>query len=198
MYDRDMPLVRAHAEASPAGLADVITFVLLTIQQPFHMVGRQMQDVRLRGAASSYLFASKRAGYGYATENAASLYAGAFPLRDAGDKVGLIRHFLQVPGLGIVKAAFVGQCIGGETACLDTHNLNRLGLPPGAFKLPANLKPDALNRKLDAYVETCERVGSSEWWWNEWCAFVAGRRKSPPLATADAVSAAHPAALLAA
>ena len=43
---------------------------------------------------------------------------------------------MQVPGLGIAKAAFVLQCLGVETACLDTHNLQRLGLEGDCLQVP--------------------------------------------------------------
>ena len=46
MYDRDMPLMQAHALASPDGLVDVISFVLCTIQQPLQSVANQMRDVQ--------------------------------------------------------------------------------------------------------------------------------------------------------
>ena len=66
MYDRDMPMMQAHALASADGLVDVISFVLCTIQQPLQSVARQMRDVRANGATSKYLFGSKRDGYAIA------------------------------------------------------------------------------------------------------------------------------------
>src|SRR6187200_931062 len=41
MYDRDMPLMSAHALASPSGLVEIIAFVLCTIQQLLQSVARQ-------------------------------------------------------------------------------------------------------------------------------------------------------------
>jgi hypothetical protein len=87
MYDRDMPLMRAHALASPSGFVDVVAFVLSTIQQPLQSVGNQMAEIRAHGAASKYLFGSKRPGLTYAMAHAAALHAAVTAAVDASDTI---------------------------------------------------------------------------------------------------------------
>lgn len=191
MYDRDMPLMRAHALASPAGLVDVIAFVLCTIQQPLQSVGRQMADIRLNGEASKYLFGMKRGGYAYAVEHAGVLHAAVAKAVELGDTVGAVDVLTSIPGLGVVKASFVAQIVGLEVACLDGHNLKRLGLAESAFKLAKGVKPVTKRAKIAAYVKACADTGGARYWWNSWCEYVAGNRANRSLLSGDAVSAYH-------
>ena len=195
MYDRDMPLMRAHALASPQGLTDVIAFVLATIQQPLQSVANQMRDIRLNGAQSKYLFGSKRIGYTYALNHQEVLFAAVTKACELNDVVGAVDVLSNVPGLGIVKASFVAQICGLEVACLDTHNLKALGLAETAFKLAKSVKPETKRGKIDRYVEICRETGGSKHWWNTWCATVAGNRANKSLTSADIVSAYHVACL---
>ena len=191
MFDRDMPQMRAHALRSPDGLVDIIAFVLCTIQQPLQSVARQMADVRTNGAASKYLFGSKRDGYQYAVDHKHILHAALLAADANADAIGFVDVMSNVPGLGIVKASFVAQICGFETACLDTHNLKRLGLAETAFKLAKSVKPDTKRKKIADYLALCVSTGGSRFWWNAWCATVAGNRANRSLTSADAVSAYH-------
>jgi hypothetical protein len=194
MYDRDALAIAAHAKASAEGLMDVIEFTLCTIQQPLQQVLRQRRDIAERGAESPYLFSSKRAGWVWAQDNKGYLWRVMLDIlkrEDSADrKADLIQHFMQVPGLGMVKAAFVVQMIGGGTACLDTHNLNALGMTQAQVKIGPKLKAETARRKVLDYVKLCDETGGAAHWWNRWCDYVAGRRGSP-LKTGDEVSAYH-------
>jgi hypothetical protein len=194
MYDRDAHKIAEHALATPSGLADVIEFTLLTIRQPLQQVIAQRKDISARGSESPFLFGSKRAGWSFTQENKGYLWRVMHDTlkrpQSADRKADLIQHFMQVPGLGMVKAAFVVQMIGGETACLDTHNLKALGMSDAAVKIGPKLKPETARRKVLDYVNLCDETGGSEHWWNRWCDYVAGRRGSP-LKTGDQVSAYH-------
>jgi hypothetical protein len=192
MYDRDMPLMRAHALASDQGFCDVVAFVLCTIRQPLRSVGGQMADIRLNGADSKWLFGSKREGYRYALAHASEL---RLAVAEAPDAAAAVDVLTSIPGLGIVKAAFIAQICGHEVACLDGHNLKRLGMAESALKLAKSVKPETRRRKIASYVALCARTGGSRHWWNSWCEYVAGNRANRTLATADAVSAYHVACL---
>jgi hypothetical protein len=191
VYDRDMPLMRAHALASPDGLTDVVTFVLCTIQQPLQSVARQMADIRANGGASKYLFGSKRNGYAYAVEHKEVLFAAVARAVEIGDTIGAVDVLSNIPGLGIVKASFVAQICGLEVACLDTHNLKRLGLSESAFKLAKSVKHETRLAKIANYVAICTSTGGARHWWNSWCNFVAGNKANRSLTSGDAVSAYH-------
>lgn len=95
-----------------------------------------------------------------------------------------------VPNLGMVKASFVLQCMGFNTACIDSHNLKRLGLKDSAVKVSSKLSPEKKREKVLAYVELCQRNGT-EFWWDSWCCHVAGNQANRRLDTGDAVSAFH-------
>lgn len=199
MYNRDAAKIAEHALASPEGLADVIEFTLCTIRQPLQQMVAQRTDIALKGAASRFLFGHKRDGWSYTQENKGYLWRVMHDILKRPDnadrKADLIQHFMQVPGLGMVKAAFVVQMIGGGTACIDSHNLNALGLPDSAVKVNPKLKPETIRAKVLAYVQMCDDTGGTEYWWNRWCDYVAGRRGSP-LKTGDQVSAYHVDAVL--
>ena len=197
MFYRDMPLLRSHALSSPAGLLDVIAFVLCTIQQPLQSVAKQMADIRANGAEARALFGSKRPGYVYARDHIEVLYAAVKRGAEVGDTVGTVDALLAIPGLGVVKASFVAQICGLEVACLDTHNLRALGLAETAFKLPKGLKPATRLAKVAAYVAVCAESGGSAFWWDRWCETVAGSKFNRSLPTADAVSAYHVACVVA-
>jgi hypothetical protein len=190
MYTTDMPRIARHGMGSPDGLVDVITFVLLTIQQPFPGTARQFADVRENGAASVYLFGAKREGFRYAVEHKATLFAAVKAAKRARDTVAAVDVLSLVPGLGMVKSGFVAQCLGFDVACIDVHNCTRLGITQAALKLPKALKPDTRRAKIARYVALCRDTGGAAFWWDSWCGYVAGRRKSP-LKTAEEVSAFH-------
>lgn len=195
MYDRDMPIMRDHALSSPQGLVDVITFVLCTIQQPLQNVANQMVDIREHGAASKFLFGSKRDGYRYAVDHADVLHAAVVKAVDVNDTIGAIDVLTNIPSLGLVKASFVAQIVGLDVACLDTHNLRRLGYAESAFKFPKGVKRETKRAKIVNYVNVCRETGGARYWWNTWCEYVAGSRFNKSLPTGDAVSAYHAACL---
>jgi hypothetical protein len=191
VYSRDMPIMRAHALASPQGLTDVIGFVLSTIQQPLQSVKAQMLELRANGAQSKYLFGSKRAGYAYALEHKDVLHAAVKKAVEVNDAIGAVDVLSTIPGLGIVKAAFVAQIVGLEASCLDGHNLKRLGLGEATFKLAKSVKPATKRAKIAKYLSLCSSTGGAEYWWNTWCEYVAGSKANRKLGTADVVSAYH-------
>lgn len=195
MYDRDQPRMAAHALSSASGLTDVIAFVLCTIQQPLQSVANQMSDIRANGAASKYLFGSKRAGYQYALDHAEVLYAAVKRAVEVGDTVGAVDVLSNIPSLGLVKASFVAQICGLEVACLDTHNLRALGYAETAFKFSKDVKHATKLAKIANYVAICTETGGARHWWDAWCNFVAGSRFNKSLASGDEVSAYHVACL---
>ena len=195
MYSRDCDAIASHACASPSGLFDVIEFTLCTIQMGFSTVKTQRRDIAANGAASAFLFGSKRDGWKYCRENIVSLWGEAMAIRERGladveNVTDAVLLFMRVPGLGMVKASFVAQMLGFNVACLDTHNLRRLGLPKSAMKISATLKPASMRRKVKSYVTLCQQEGA-EYWWNTWCDYVAGNRSNKMLDTGDVVSKFH-------
>jgi hypothetical protein len=194
MYNRDMPVMAKHGWSSPEGCRDIMLFVLGTIKMPLQSLGDQLADFRANGVDSKFLFSFKRNGYQFIDDNYVTIYHGLVKCKQNDDVVGAVELLTTVPALGMVKASFVAQCLGFNVACLDSHNLTRLGWAASATKLDKKTKPEVRRKKIENYVTFCQEKGA-EYWWNTWCDYVAGNRANKRLPTGDAVSAYHVQAL---
>jgi len=196
MYDIHAMEISEHALKTPQGLLDVITFVFTTIQQPLSSCKNQLNDIDLHGTESKYLFGSKRAGLKYAMENKTRLFWKVQELQkeslDNIDTVSkAVRLFMEVPGLGAVKASFVCQMLGFNVSCIDSHNLNRLGMELKDVTIPNSLTEKTKMKKIKAYVHLTQRKGTV-YWWNSWCDYVASKGgMNKTLTTGNEVSAFH-------
>lgn len=195
MYNRDMPLMARHGMSSEQGFADVVTFVLCTIQQPLQSVGNQMQDIRDNGSDSKYLFAAKRNGYAYVQGHKRQLWRALKLAKKQNDVERALLVLINIPSLGIVKAGFVAQCLGFEVACIDSHNCDRLGLPRTALRLPKKASAKLKRKRVTDYIKLCADTGGAKYWWDSWCNYVADKGTNKRLLTGDAVSAYHVQAL---
>ena len=97
---------------------------------------------------------------------------------------------MNVPNLGMVKASFVCQMLGFNIACLDSHNLKRLGMNANFTKIPATMTDKGKRKKIATYIELCQQEGS-EYLWDTWCDYVAGNQANRSLVTGDIVSRFH-------
>ena len=196
MYDTHAMEISEHALKTPKGLLDVITFVFTTIQQPLSSCKNQLNDIDLHGTESKYLFGSKRAGLKYAMENKTRLFWKVQELQKESleniDTVcKAVRLFMEVPGLGAVKASFVCQMLGFNVSCIDSHNLNRLGMELKDVTIPNSLTEKTKMKKIKAYVHLTQRKGTV-YWWNSWCDYVASKGGlNKTLTTGNEVSAFH-------
>jgi len=196
MYKRDVALIEDYVAQSPEHMFYMFLFVWCTIQKGLSTVELQMDDYFKEGVESRHLnMGHKREGVEYYRQNASWLWGRLHYLRDMGRNdpeiiAEAILMLLDAPGLGIAKSGFVLQCMGFDVACMDSHNLKRMGLKEGAFKdNPKAKRATRLKRNL-AYVKICQQEGS-EYWWDSWCHHVAGNRANKRLITGDAVSAFH-------
>ena len=195
MYNRDCNEIADYAAMHPDNFVRVVTFTLCTIQAGLSTVKMQMQDVDTNGLDSKYLWGKKSDGLAYTIANKHFLWGKLMALKERGtsdvdavsDGIMLLR---KVPNLELVKASFVMQMLGFDVACIDSHNLTRLGLPPSAVKIGAKLKPATQLKKVKAYVEMCQEDGT-KYWWDSWCDYVAGNRANRLLDTGDVVSKFH-------
>lgn len=195
-YIRDVELITNHALRSDAGMVDLIEFVFATIQQPLSMVPQIRESIGIHGVDSPFLFSYKRQGLQYAIEYAGELRQTIIELIDlygvdSVDASALaVDTFFQIPGLGVVKAGFVAQCLGFNVGCIDSHNLVRLGIKPSAVEVRKRLLRNTQLRKIHAYVELCQSIGTAKLW-DDWCAYVAGRKFNTQFTSGDEVSAFH-------
>jgi len=195
MYTRDVELIKELTDTNQS-VVPVGLFVLLTIQAGLSTVKGQIAKVKTDGLDANCLWGEKANGLKYLQENDAYLYGkvkhiaetkGYNSIEACADAIEL---FLKVPNLGMVKAAFVAQCLGFNVACIDSHNLKRLGLSANAVKLNMKAKPTTIRKKIEAYVSMTQEQGS-QYWWNSWCEYVAGNRANKALDTGDIVSKYH-------
>lgn len=166
------PRIGEYGQSSPEAMADVLTFVLLTIQQPLESIPVAFADVRKRGSKSKWLFGIKREGYEYVTDAKREIFRD---LREL-DTLGRLAYLANLPGFGLPKAGFAMQLLYGEVGCIDTHNLERFGLKPGARFRIKGQRPETQAKKTLEYVKLCEDCGGVEALWDEWCAYVASLR----------------------
>lgn len=183
MYARHVPIISEYMRASPEGFARGVLFVILSIRQKIRNVPAQLEAVTT-GEDTSYLFGHKREAYAYVSENAVALLHA---VTTAQDECEALDALTRVPGLGVVKAAFVLQLMGFDVACLDSRNIKREGRNARAFRSDGEQRKTlpSFRRKIELYVG--ETKGKAEHYWDTWCADVATEYDM----TADEVSALH-------
>jgi|TARA_B110000977_G_scaffold30876_1_gene40699 hypothetical protein len=198
MYNRDVNEIQGFVKwCGTDAFVNTGLFVLLTIQAGLSTVKGSMAKVNFEGEDANCLWGKKGDGYTYLKDNADYLYGKMY---DIADKKGynsveacadVVQLFMQVPNLGMVKASFLAQCLGFNVACIDSHNIKRLGLNPNVVKTPpASMKPATVRKKVEAYVVLTQEKGS-QYWWDTWCEYVAGNRANRALDTGDVVSRFH-------
>ena len=198
MYQRDVNEIKAFVKwRGPDALVNTGLFVLLTIQAGLSTVRGSMVKVERDRYHADCLWGKKADGYRYLNDNKEFLYGKLYHIVDSEgyDSVeacaDVIQLFMAVPNLGMVKAAFLAQCLGFNVACIDSHNIKRLGISPNLVKTPpSGMKPATVRKKVEQYVELTQQEGS-EYWWNTWCEYVAGNRANRALDTGDVVSRYH-------
>lgn len=179
MYKRDQSLISKYARQSPDNMARTMHFVILTIQQQLTVAVNETLDLSEHNVS---LWGFKRKAYYEILERKHELYEELEALHSIGDVDNMLALLTTVHGLGLVKAGFVLQLIYGVSACLDSHNLERLGINPNKVKL-GNVKYSTRLRRAKEYHALCERIAPkginyTEWYWNTWCKFVATTQPS--------------------
>lgn len=196
MYRTEVAALSRYGLSSARGLADVITFALLSARQHFSVVPRQMDEVREQGERSKALWGWKRDGYRFLQgewANATVNYLNTLLPRHSTAALGAL---LSVPGLGLVKGGFVAQMLGFEVGCIDSRNAARLGLPLRAWDFNKHrLRPCShwgQRRKIiTGYVGACATLGGAEYLWDSWCDDYAAQNGM----TGETVSKMHLAAI---
>lgn len=171
----DILKIGNHARKNAGGLIDVVDFTLATIQQQFPTVPNILADWRLNGPTSPMMFGSKRDGWQYIREHNARLFSLMTYLYAREDVEEAIDTMLEVPGLGIVKAAFVCQLFGFNTGCIDTHNAILYDIDVKAFRTTDGMQARTKLAKISAYQALVVGLGGSQPLWERWCHYVGER-----------------------
>ena len=194
MYINHAKAIQDYAKQSSNNLVDVITMVVLSIQQPWLSVGDQMADVKQNGVDSKFLWGNKRKAYNYITKRKDFIYNQYLAVINSNksddDKAySLMNIFLRVEGLGMVKAGFVCQLSAGLVGCIDLHNIRLYGIDEKVLKLPKSLKTKTLrDDRINKYISICHNIGTENLW-DTWCDYLS--TKSPKWSNGFEVSKVH-------
>ena len=170
MYKTHQPRISRFALQSADNMAKVMTMVSLSIQQPWHAVGKQLADVMTVGRKSRFLWGSKGKLFDYVQKHKADLFVSLHDYKKNRITLAeLLVRFAEVDGLGLVKAGFVLQLCLGKVGCLDIHNLRMYGVNPSDFKYGKNATLETKLRIAELYIAMCEKLGGSEKLWDTWC-----------------------------
>lgn len=173
MYHSEMPPIRDAMRADLDIFRRGAMFAVCSIRQPTIGVPDQLGVLFDNEEGDNPLF-----GFKFAAFTALMGPMGAAIWADIRNPLGhtkasceyAIGRLLDVPGLGIVKAAFIAQLMGYDVACLDARNVTRENRNPRAYRTDGKT-PRQLAPKVRQYV--AETFGKAELYWDAWCNDVA-------------------------
>lgn len=186
-----------YSQRNANNLADVVLLVVLSIQQNWLSVGDQLADVRKNGHESKFLWGNKQLTYRYLMCNKHKMFAQIKAVlnsnKNRDDKAySLMKIFLRVDGLGLPKAGFCCQLVGGLVGCMDVHNIKMYNIDSKSLKLNSSPKTEVARatneKKIKDYISLCHSYGCGNLW-NSWCEFIA--LKSKKWQDANHVSEVH-------
>jgi hypothetical protein len=164
MYADHVPIISGAMRSDLATFKRGVMFAILSARVQFHRVPDQCEELKRNGRDAACLWNWKFDAYCYLEANAEALHAAAIAARDAAD---CIKALCIIPGLGIVKGAFVAQMLGHDVACLDARNIQREGRNPRAFRTDGKKQGAAFERKVTKYCN--ETRGRASELWDTWC-----------------------------
>lgn len=198
MFAEHNPIIGAWARESASNLEAVFMFVTATIQQPIEQVPAILADYRAHGPASKYAWGWKSEALAHYAAHRETIYGDLMAIYkgvqdESGREVALLAYLANLPGLGLVKGAFVAQLAFGVGGCMDSHNMKRFGVNAARFSASAfkNLRtPQARVARIAEYCELVREVGGGPALWDSWCEYVASLRPGR-WANGHAVSKLH-------
>lgn len=179
MYSDDVPVIDKAMRGDVNAFKRGLLFALCSIRQQVLNVPDQMERI-CRGDLEP-LWGSKIKAWDYIESNADALWKRSKIALTPREAVNVL---LRVPGLGIVKSAFVAQMMGHDVACLDSRNVKREGMNPRAYRTDGKAPYD-LRRKVAHYCDTTQ--GRAQELWDVWCNEVAKANNM----TGDSISRLH-------
>lgn len=179
MYDAHVPVISAYMREHPAGFVRGCLFAICSIQQPITGVPAQLDDIALLGSESRFLWGHKRKSYTYLLARGDIVWREVLDMQTMHGKISAL---LRVPGLGIVKSAFILQLMGYDIACLDTRNIKREGRNPRTYSTHGQ-KPHKLRKKVARYIR--DTGGKARQYWDDWCDDVANAYDLTPFAVSE-------------
>jgi hypothetical protein len=166
MYAEHVPIIAAGMRDNHITFVRGALFAVLSARVPFQRVPELLADVDRNGSQAQSLFAWKWDAYAHLTEHGEQLWGSLCRSTDIADALWSVT---RVPGVGIVKGAFILQLMGFDVACLDTRNIKREGRNPRAYRSDgeAGKATPAFRAKIDRYIADCG--GRAQEYWDTWC-----------------------------
>ena len=177
MYETHVPYIASAMRQDADAFARGVTFALLSIQQMFITVPKAMVDVEQNDTASRFLFGFKASAYHFLMEHKVGLHAACVAATSPAEVIATVA---TIPGIGIVKAAFVAQLMGHDVACLDTRNIQREKRNPREYRSRKDCSPRKFAKDIERYVR--DTGGKAREYWDTWCTDVAKTYGMTPLA----------------
>lgn len=175
-YRRDCLAIVEKSRSDPAYFPGIASMVFTSIQQPFASIRDRLADVAREGLASRVLYGNHRGGMRYVMRHTAELHTAAeWCASGRGGLDRLLMRYLEIPGLGIVKASFLAQLTTGQGACMDGINLHRFDLRKDHFRHRTAWTDKTRLAKVRSYNAYWATLGDSAYWWDTWCQFQADR-----------------------
>lgn len=180
MFKSHNPIINEYMQSNHEQMSMGIMFVVLSVKTPFHTLKTQMDDYKVNGVNSQYVWGFKKDTHNYLQDYGQELYDDLMQLwttpkknlggtQDTKDAAMLMR-LVQVPGLGAVKAGFVMQMMFGRVGCMDVHNLRRYRkVDTKDFTFAPTAKDLTKFKKLVTYVGLCKENRSTAKLWDSWC-----------------------------
>lgn len=160
-------------------------FAVLSARNPFTRVPDELAELDTKGEAAAGLWGWKLDSYRYLCDHGPRVWREVL---DAGaDTEKALHTICQVPGLGIVKGAFVLQMLGHDIACLDTRNIAREARDPNAYKSGGHRGKSSPKFRHMVLQYIGETGGKAKFYWDTWCREIASVYDMD----ADSVSAMH-------
>ena len=187
MYQIHQKRVSEYARQCPENMARVMKFVILTIRNRMHNLPADMEILDTGGQVPedipAILYGFKQDSINQIDAESESMYWQAESIvfhatSKRESEENLLDLFTGIHGLGLAKAGFVCQLVYGVSACLDSHNIERFGIPykhlkSATFKSARTLK--TRRKWISRYCDYVEQCGGTESLWDSWCKYVFGR-----------------------
>lgn len=170
MYAKHVPIIEYAMRQDVDTFCKGVMFAVLSARVQFARVPEQCRELAENGQEARCLWSWKYDAYKYLEQHKATIWRAvcACPKTKIGANHA-IANLCRIPGLGIVKAAFIAQMLGHNVACLDIRNIQRDGRNPRAYRSDGEARKvmPAFTAKIARYVD--ETWGTAEHYWNTWC-----------------------------
>lgn len=165
MYAEHVPIICTAMRAKRSIFARGVMFALLSARVQFPRVPDQCRELAQRKEKADCLWGWKFDAYQYVTAHRDELWENVTQLRTP---EVCITELCTIPGMGIVKAAFVAQMLGYDVACMDVRNMEREGFAGRPWRTDGkDATGKAYRAKIGRYV--AHTAGRAQELWDTWC-----------------------------